>query len=335
MPDEPTTPLGPPADEPLGASHLDAGQILRTFCDTYDAFKRRNERIETTRDIRRGTLVVGVSPKWSARFSTAAPFVQSALPERRTLERSVKAAVGAVLPEIARAATGDTKDDDTNAEWAEFYLNELRRQRFPAKQLLRQGRGGRRVRLRRAPRRGHDRRPAALRRHHHGRALQGPQAAERSNTSRTASTATGRARRYVRLAGAWSDGTPKEGRNPEYDRDASGRRRDDAYYSRAKGPDRPTFKRDEDKSASAFDTAQRRYRAAHLPVTALVLPALDVAPLLVRSKDGESWALKAMVTRQLLVREEAIAAGYRWAGMGDRLLIPQGYDANRTPASAA
>jgi hypothetical protein len=51
--------------------------------------------------------------------------------------------------------------------------------------------------------------------------------------------------------------------------------------------------------------------------------------LLVRSKDGESWALKAMVTRQLLVREEAIAAGYRWAGMGDRLLIPQGYDANR------
>jgi hypothetical protein len=330
MPDEPTTPLGPPADEPLGASHLDAGQILRTFCDTYDAFKRRNERIETTRDIRRGTLVVGVSPKWTARFSTAAPFVQSALPERRTLERSVKASVGAVLPEIARAATGDTRDDDTHAEWAEFYLNELRRRRFPATQCFGKGvEDGEYAFVVIPDAATIDGQPLYADTITAARYKALKPSERKQYTPYGVNRNGAEPRRYVRLAGAWSDGTPKEGRNPEYDRDASGRRRDDAYYSRAKGPDRPTFKRDEDKSASAFDTAQRRYRAAHLPVTALVLPALDVAPLLVRSKDGESWALKAMVTRQLLVREEAIAAGYRWAGMGDRLLIPQGYDANR------
>lgn len=323
-------PLGQPAEEPLGAQHADAAQILRMFTDAYEAMSWRNTRIETTRDLRRGTLMVGVNPKWAARFRQAEPFVQSLLPERRTLERSVKASAGAVEPQISRAATGETGDDDDHAEWAEFYLNELRTRRFPSKQCF-------------------------------GKSVEDgeyafcviPDAATMDGQPLYADTITAARykalkpaekqqyipygvnrtgadpRRYVKLAGAWSDGTPKEGRNPEYDRDASGRRRDDKYYAQAKGAPRASFKRDEARSAAAFDEHQRRYRAAHLPITALLLPALDVAPLLVRSKDGERWALRSMITRQLLGVEEAQRAGYRWAGMGDRLLLPMGDDANR------
>lgn len=330
MPDDSVNPLGPPSEEPLGAKHADAPQILRVFTDANEAMKPRNTRIETTRNIRRGTLTVGVNPKWSARFQMAAPFVQSLLPERRTLERSVKASVSAVEPQISRAATGDTADDDTNAEWGEFFLNELRTRRFPAKQCFGKGvEDGEYAFVVIPDAATMDGQPlyedtiTAAR-------YKALKPAERKQYIPYGVNRTGaEPRRYVKLAGAWSDSTPREGRNPEYDRDASGRRRDDKYYAQSKGTDRPSFKRDEDKSAAAFDEAQRRYRAAHLPITAMVLPALDVAPILVRSKDGEHWALKAMVTRQLLAREEAISQGYRWRGMGDRLLIPQGFDANR------
>lgn len=332
MADQIVNPLGEPSVEPLGAKNRDANLILRTFTDANEAMQPRNDRIETTRDMRRGTLIVGVNKKWTSRFREAAPFVQSVLPERRTLERSVKANVGAVTPEIARSATGDTSDDDTNAEWAEFYLNELRKRRFPAKQCFGKGTEDGEYAFAVIP-------DAATM---DGQPLYADtitaarykalKPAERKQYTPYGVNRTGdEPRRYVKLDGAWSDGSPREGRNPEYDRDASGRRRDDKFYARdpKPGEKRPTFKRDEDKSAAAFDEAQRRYRAAHLPVTSLVLPALDVAPLLVRSKDGEHWTPKAMVTRQLLAVEEAVAAGYRWAGMGDRLLLPAGYDKSR------
>lgn len=330
MPDESISPLGEPSGAPLGASNRDAAQILRVFADTYEILKPRNVRVETTRDVRRGTLTVGVNPKWTSRFPQASPFVQSVLPERRTLERSVKASVGAVVPEIARAAAGDAQADDDNAEWAEFYLNELRKRRFPAQQCFGKGVEDGEYAIAVVPDAATmDGQPLYADTITAARYTALAPAEREQYTPYGVNRKGTQPRRYVKLAGAWSDGTPREGRNPEYDRDAQGRRRDDRSYAQARGADRPRFKRDEGKSAAAFDEAQRRYRAAHLPVTALVLPALDVAPLLVRSKDGEAWALKAMVTRQLLGREDAIKAGYRWAGMGDRLLLPLGYDAGR------
>lgn len=331
MADDVFNPLGPPSEAPLGISHQDAQQILRVFTDAYDAMKARNIRVEVTRDMRRGTLQVGVNPLWTARFQQAAPFVQSLLPERKTLERSVKAQVSAVLPEIARAATGDTQDDDEKAEWGEFYLNELRKRRFPAKQCFGKSvEDGEFAFLVIPDAATIDGQPLYADTITAARYKALKPAEQRQYIPYGVARNGQEPKRYVKLAGAWSDGTPREGRNPEYDRDAAGRRRDDAYYSRPKKGEKPQpFTRDEDKSAAAFDEAQRRYRASHLPVTAVILPALDVAPILIRSKDGEHWALKAMVTRQLLVREEAIAAGYRWRGMGDRLLVPQGYDASR------
>lgn len=322
--------LGEPAEEPLGLGHRSAEQILRMFCDAYEAMGPRNGRIRDTRDLRRGTLTVGVNPKWSARFAQATPFVQSFLPERRTLERSVKASVTAVAPEYSRAATGDTAADDTNAEWAEFYLNELRKRRFKFKPAAGKGVEDGEYAFAVLPD------AATL----DGQPLYADtitaakyktlSTSERKQYRPYGVTRNGHEpRRYVKLAGTWSDGTMREARNPEYDRDEQGRRRTDTYYTNPKGPSHPAFKRDEGKSAAAFDEAQRRYRAAHLPVTSQVLPALDVAPILTRSKDDDQWQLVAMVTRQLLAREEAIKQGYRWKGMGDRLLVPQGDEDGR------
>lgn len=323
--------LGPPTEDVAGVSHHSAEQILRVFTDAYEAMGARNQRVSTTRDVRRGTLMVGLNQKWSARFQTAAPFVQSLLPERRTLERSVKATVRAVGPEFERSATGDTADDDTAAEWVAFYLNELKKRLFPFKATSGKGVEDGEYAVVVVP-------DAAT--------LDGAplycdtvtaaryktlKPAERKKYKPYGEPRKGAdPKRYVKLDGTWSDGKDKEARNPEYDRDERGRRRDDRYYTRPKdGRKPPPFKRDEDRSAAAFDEAQRRYRAAHLPIAALVLPALDVAPIQVRSKDDSEWTLVSMVTRTRLKREEAIRQGYTWKGMGDRLLVPQGRDAQQ------
>lgn len=328
MPDD-TSPdniaLGTPVEDVAGVKHHSATQIQRVFNDAYDAMAPRNQRVETTRNLRRGTLMVGLAQKWSLRFQTAAPFVQSLLPERRTLERGVKATVRAVAPEFERSATGDTQDADTAAEWVAFYLNELKKRLFPFKATsgkgVEDGEYSFVVVPDAATLDGHplycDTITAARYK------MLKPAEKKQYKPYGTAKEP----RRYVKLDGTWSDGKDKEARNPEFDRDEHGRRRDDRYYTAPKDGRKPEpFKRDEDRSAAAFDEAQRRYRAAHLPIAAMVLPALDVAPILVRSKDDTEWTLVSMVTRTRLKREEAIKQGYTWKGMGDRLLVPQGRD---------
>jgi len=326
MSDEIDQVLPEPSSDPIGIAHPDASAILRMFTDAYDAMAPRNQRVASCRDLRRGTLQVGVHPRWAVRFHQAAAFVQSLLPERRTLERSVAASVTAVEPVFSRG-TGDTNEERNQAEWAEFYLNELRARRFPFRQL-----GGKLT----------EDGELALVVLPDAATLDGCPIYEDTVTAAQYKTLSASAKktyrpygaakpgpsvtRYIKLEGTWSDGEPKEAKNPEYGRDASGRRADDPYYSEHGAP---TFKRDEQKSNAAFDEALKRYRAAHLPVTTLIMPALDVAPLLVRSREDGQWALAAMVCRTLLVREEAIKQGYRWTGMGDRLLVPTGSDRSK------
>ena len=129
--------------------------------------------------------------------------------------------------------------------------------------------------------------------------------------------------RYVRKT---KDGT--RAYNPQFDRDKSGKPRKD---------DDKSFERDDEKSQEAHNRAVIRYllQQEQGGVTVRVIPALDCAPYLTRGTKRGRWKLHALVERTLYYPEELLQNGYGWRGMGDRLLIPQGFDATRTTARTA
>lgn len=274
----------------------------------------RDFRVRTAMGIRRKTMTVELSPSWVRRHPQAASWVVKVLPERRTLERDLIASAGAVEPTVSRVALGELDRDNDDAEACENYLEEWRKGWVPYQTFVEKaaedGEFGVVVLPTAVDMEGapdfYDRLDERA-----WEALDDERKAEYAPDE----TKPGRyARRDER-----GDRLP----NPAYDRDEKGRKR---------RPGDKGFKRDDDKSREAHQKALQRYllKDPQGGVTVRVIPALDCAPFLTRGTKRDRWKLLALLERTLYYPEELLRQGYGWAGMGDRALVPQGFDATRT-----
>lgn len=271
-------------------------------------------RILTAQGLRRKTLTVNLAESWRQRHPDAASWVVKVLPERRTLERDLIASAGAVEPTISRVPIGLLDRDDDNAEECENYLEEWRKDNVPHQTFIEKGTEDGEYGVvciptavdmdgcpdfyDRLDERAWD-------------ALDDEQKAEYQPDEKQPG-------KYAKL-----DGEGKRRHNPKYDRDARGK---------PKAKDAKDFTRDPDKSDEAHQKAVQRYllKQEQGGVTTRVIPALDCAPFLVRGTKKDRWKLYALAERTLYYPEELIEQGYGWRGLGDRALIPQGFDATRT-----
>ena len=292
---------------------IDNNFLYELWQKASDARRISRNRIAVCQGLRRKTSVVRLSESWALKHPEAAGWVVKVLPERRTLERDLIASAGAVEPVYSRTAIGDLNRDDDYAEECENYFEEWRKENVPHPTFIEKGAEdgeyGVVVLPTAADMEGcpdfYDRLDALA-----WEALDDEQKAEYQPDD-------GDARgRYVRMR----DG--KKAPNPAYDRDKSGKPRQ---------PDQQDFERDDDKSREAHEQAVQRYllQQEQGGVTVRVIPALDCAPFLTRGTKRGRWKLHALIERTLYYPEELIEQGYGWDGMGDRLLVPQGFDAAR------
>lgn len=313
----------------LRGKELTSDWLTGLFGSQSEGKKHRSQRIVACRDLRRMTRTVALNPTWVQRHPEAASWVVHVMAERRTLERDLKARVGAVKPQFVRTAMGDLDTDIALAERAERYVNEWRRQFVPTETMS-------------------------------GKAIEDgeyalvliPQASDldgcpdffehldqdaydalpdEAKDDYEEATASPRKKRYYKKDAV--------GRVPDktYDRDSQGRSRDryeaDAKKDGESGVASLPYKRDAKKSEEAHDEAVAQWRRAYLAdktaAVPRVIPALDCVPLFTRGQGNERWRLAGLVERASFYPEE-LPSKFGWRGMGDRALIPQGFDSTRT-----
>ena len=112
--------------------------------------------------------------------------------------------------------------------------------------------------------------------------------------------------------------------DPRYERDANGRAADHPDYQG----------RSERASVKAWREDYKKTLAENLPVTVRLIPATDVAPILVRGQGHQRFECRGLIVRSLMEREELIAEGYRGEFMGTSMTLPKGFDSSRQTGQA-
>jgi hypothetical protein len=319
---------------------IDHAWLVALWKSGAEAKKHSRARIEACRDLRRKTRTVQLAQTWVTQHPEAAGWVTHVMPERRTLERDLKARVGSVKPALSRMALGDLDTDVTLAERCERYMDEWKRLHVPVETFSGKGVEDGEYALVVTPADlDLDGQPDFFE-YLDERAYQAMQEAERGEYEQDR---TDRRKRYAKKG---KDG--KKVPSQTWDRDEKGRSRErhEAEMRRMREkrnvssmmmhddemhhdePFRRDPKRSEDAHTEAVETWRRNYLLDKPASTVRVVPALDCAPFFTRGKGSQRWTLTALVERALFYPEE-LPASFGWRGMGDRHLIPQGYDSSR------
>lgn len=279
-----------------------------------DQSKNSHKRTLDARAMRRKEKKVTLAPTWITRYPETAAWVTKILPQRRTYERDLIAAVGAVEPSFSREATGYLDRDRDYAEEYEGFLEEWRKAAIPFQTFVEKGvEDG----------------PYAVAVLPSEIAMDGcPDFYQRLEADAWAALSEEEQAEYqldetdLRKRYAKTDDKGRKTPDPKWDRDKNG-------SPRKKGA--KDFERDDEASQKAHEEAVQRYllkidaRACDIKV----IPALDCAPALTRGKGRRRWELHHLSTRELFYPED-LPMSIGWRGMGDMALIPQGYRADRT-----
>jgi hypothetical protein len=290
---------------------LDPQLVVDLVMNAFRGKRRTHARIKKVRSLRRKETTVKLAPSWQQRHPEHAAWITSILPERRTLERDLKARVGAVHPSYSCEPLGFTKRDVTYAEEKEHYLEEWRQSPSgpPVEAFFGKGvedgeygftclpsdldMDGRPDFFETLTERAH----AAL------------DESERKQYTRLEGDRRGR---YVKV-----DEKGRKKFNPTYDRDQQGRTRKQAGTE---------FSRDHGKSEEAHDAAVTRYLLERRASNPRLIPALDCAPVYARGVGQDRRRLVALCERATYDVEELLEEGFGWVGMPDRALVPRGAD---------
>lgn len=286
--------------------------LWRSGEQTIRHYSRQRQAI--ARGLRLKTTTIQLKESWVRRNPEAASWVVKVLPERRTLERDVINSVGAIEPYYDRVPLGPLNRDGDHAEACANYMETWRQSSVPyqtfAEKDTEDGEHGVVVTPSDADISG---RPDFYD-HLDEDAYRALEDDRRAEYRRDEADPSGR---YARFN---EDGTKKPNRT--YDRDRAGHPPEDGDAS---------FERDDDASKEAHEKAVQRYllNQEQGAVSIRVIPANDCIPFLTRGTGRNRWKVFALLERTLYYPEELIGDGYGWVGMGDRLLIPQGFDATR------
>lgn len=294
-------PSGPPITSPrytYNGEDVDPGMILRLFRTSALPMEPSRKEILEARSFRRSeeSSLIQLNQKWVRMYPDAAQWVRERLEQRITLDRDMVAKAGAIEPRYQREALGFRDKDRDGAADCRAYLEEWRRRSVPYQRFI-----GKNV---------EDGQFAVAVWPAFADMDGQPDFFEMLDASAHDKLPADKKRGYKKLDGDRrgryvkldEDGNPK--RNPKIDR---GTRED---------------------SEKAHDEAVQRYLLGKRPVNIRVIPALDCAPIFVRSAERDAWELAGLVERTLYWPQELIHNKYGWKGMGDRKLIPQAYGAD-------
>jgi hypothetical protein len=303
---------------------LDHDWIVKLFKSGADQKKQSRQAMTMCRDLYRKTLTVGIAQSWALRHPDIAATAIEVLPQRRGYVDNLKASVGSAIPTYERQPLGYLDSDRDAAKECRSYMDEWRERNVPINTF-------------------------------NGKAIEDGQ--YMVTVLPTDSEIDGRPDFYDTLdEDAWNalseeeqakyqkDAHDRRGRyakfddkgrktpHPRWDRNARGQTPDSYAADQKKRADKPSpFERDDAKSTEAHDDAVRRYLLStdRQATTVRVVSAFDVAPFFQRSTDNKRWDLIAAVERRLVYPED-LEAEYGWKNMGDRALIPTGFDESRT-----
>ena len=299
------------------------GLVIDLWREGWAQRPESRKRILRARSFRRKEQksLVQLAKTWRRQNPEAASWIVDVRHERTTLERAQIARVGALEPYYERKPLGFLDTEHQDSEDLTAYLNEWRQsesgppvQPFFGKSVE-DGEYGR-VRL-----------PAHL-------DLDGmpdffemlDEAAyeklsevERADYKQDEGDRRGR---YVKVEKR--DGEERKVRKPEYRTEPS----DDEKAE--KDPDKRKALADkrEEAAQERHDKAVARYLLDRAASNGRLIPALDCVPIFGRGKGKSRQELVALIERALYYPNELIEAEYGWdQGTGDRLLVPQAYDA--------
>lgn len=249
-------------------------------------------RQAAARGLRLKTMVIRLKESWVRRHPDAAEWVVKVLPERRTLERDLIASVAAIEPYYDRVATGDLARDGDNAEACASFMETWRKDAVPYQ------------------------------------------------TCAEKFTEDGEGGIIILPSDVDMDGRPDF--YDRIDQDAYDALDDEERAEYTPDEDDPKerySKKNEDGSKKQAYGSNEEHEAAvqryllqqeQGAVSVRFIPSGDCIPYLTRGTGRDRWATYAMLERTLYYPDELLQKGYGWRGMGDRLLIPQGFDATRS-----
>lgn len=292
-------PVDPPiAPYEYNGEPVTPGMLIRLFRTTATPLQPAYDEILRIRALRRSeeSSRVQINAKWARNNPEAASWVRELLEHRITLDRDMVARAGAVEPRYQRAALGFRDTDQDAAAECKAYMNESFKRDVPYQAFIGKGTEDGRYGVAVVPAfRDMDGAPDFFEMLTE-RAYKNLPAEDRKRYEKLDGDRRGR---YVRLN---DDGSKKI--NPKYDTG------------------------DRKQSEDAHDEAVQRYLIDKRAANIRIIPALDCAPILVRSADRDRWECVGLVERTLYTVQELLHDRYGWKGMGDRKLIPQAYNAD-------
>lgn len=286
------TPSGPPIVSPYGAYQYNGeavtpGMILRLFRSASAPMEPSRTEILKVRSMRRSeeTSRVQLNPKWARLYPDAAQWVREKLEYRRTLDQDMIAKAGAIEPRFKRAALGFRDRDQDYASECRAFLEEWRRKYVPYQTFVGKNTEDGQFAIVHIPAFAD---------------MDGaPDFFEMLDANAYEALPSSERKGYRKLDG------DRRGRYVKLDRSGNPKRQ---YPDEA-----------------AHDEAVQRYLLGKRPTNIRIIPALDCAPIFVRSAERDRWDLAALVERTLYYPQELLHQKYGWRGMGDRKLIPQAY----------
>lgn len=278
---------------------LSAGLVMRLWRTAQKLNQHSRKEILEARAYRRReeSSLIHLAQSWVRTNPEAAQWVVDIRPERTTIDEVLVSLAGAVEPEYIREALGFLDRDHEDAEACQAWMEEWRQQDVPTQAMfgkaVEDGSFGWDVLPTFLDREGCPTFFETLEEDAYAAMPKDEQKSYRKDDDDR------RGKRYVKV-----DSEGKKQVRPEYG------------------------KKDDKKSREAHKDAIATYLLQHKPLAVRLIPALDCGPILKRARNKDRWECAALISRELMLPEELVEAGYGWPGLGDRLLVPMAYNAD-------
>lgn len=301
------------ANDVATSSHVPPGWVRQFYFETAPRFRDRSERIQFTAAVRNEELVVPIPDPLIS--DEDVNFVAYIAPERRTLESHIRQTLEANEPIYTRSVYGGRESDETNSDWIEAFAAGLYAQLVDFGTII-----GKLT---------EDGEKATILQYSLDYLLALPDPSDRITPDE-----------WKKLPAAdqddWSEVRLSGGRvsyrryKQQYWRDAEGRKLSDPYYRKySDDGEKAEFKRNELATRRAWREHKKALAEGQLPLEVRHIPALDVAPVLVRGTKKQRWECRGLVIRNRFEESNLLAQGLAWFDTKG-VLVQRGYNADRT-----
>ena len=296
-------------------SYLPPDFSKRLFWETSERFKPSRERILFAQAVRREDIVVPIPDPLIS--DEDANFVAYIAPERRSLESGARQTLTANLPMMVRAKLGETDQADRDLEAVTAVAEALKAELVDWDAIV-----GKTV---------EDGEFAMVMQYDLDYLLAKPLPSDVLSVEEWEKLPESEQSDWTRCEQSKGRVTYRRYKR-RYWRDKDGRKPTDRYYrdvDSATG-ERRAFERNDLATRRAWREHMKSEGEGYVPLVPRLIPALDCAPLLVRSTRGHArWETRGLAIRMRCSQSDLVGQGLRWEGMPG-LLLERGYDADES-----